>query len=173
MRSPGLVLLLIPALLSLAATSPDPLTGLKTACERSKDQDSLRSSLQALAPTLGFELVENVEDHQYTLRFRQPIAAARLLKVMGWTRAYAFSGDVHQETWMIGLWTSDVPDEYGPRIGVKDPQVGAWAVTPSLAARPAGDLPNLVAGASPAYDLTAYTAQVTEIEIEPWSPDRW
>ena len=183
MRSPRLVLLLLPALLFiLAAAPPDPLVGLKTACEKSKDQNSLHKALQALAPPLRFELTEDFtltpmrpDEHRYTLRFRQPIPAERLVAAMGWTRAYAVSSDVHQETWGIVLWKSDVAEDgnfSGPRIGIQDPHVGAWAFMPSLADRPAGPLPKLAAGASPAYDLTAYSAQVTTVEIEPWSPDR-
>jgi hypothetical protein len=182
MRSLRAVLLLVPAFLSLAANSPDPLTRLKTACEESKDQAALHRALQALAPALGAELLEDFNLHpmrpgsyRYTLRFRRPIDAERLLDVMGWTRAYAVSGDVHQETWGIRLWASDLPDDgtpgNNPLIGTQNPRLGLWAVMASLAGRPAGDLPKVSAGASPAYDLTTYPAQVTEIEIEPWSPD--
>ena len=64
-----------------------------------------------------------------------------------------------------------VPEVSGPRIAVQYPHVGAWAFMATLDDRPAGDLPKLTTGASPAYDLTVYPSQVTEIEIEPWSPD--
>jgi len=181
MRNLRLVLLLVPALLSLAATPPDPLTRLKTACEKSKDLKTLNRELKALAPTLGFELEESIadpespEDGRITLRFRRPIPAARLLAAMGWTRAYAFSGDVHQETWSIALWTADLPEDEnsgGPSIGIKEPRIGAWTLTPNLAGLPAGDLPKLSAGASAAYDLSKYPAMVAEIEIALWSEER-
>jgi hypothetical protein len=172
---------ILPLMLALAtafpavaacATAPDPLLSLRRAIERSPDEATLRKKLKRLAPVLGFKLSEQAAREgriSFTLTLAAPVPARRLIEVFQWPRAYAISGDVHQLSWELSLSSGDIDDRYGPRIGAYDPHVGAWAVSPSLDDRPPGDLPALVCGPSPAYDLTVYPANVTGLTIELWS----
>jgi hypothetical protein len=42
-----------------------------------------------------------------------------------------------------------------------------WSIDVAVTARPAGDLPGISAGASPAYPLATYNAKVKRLSIEP------
>ena len=88
---------------------------------------------------------------------------------MGWQRPYALSTNVHQTRWTIQLWVADLADRYGPHIHTRYPSLGQWAVISQLTGRPQGTLPALHAGASPAYDLGAYTADIASIEVHAWA----
>lgn len=79
----------------------------------------------------------------------------------------AVSGDVHQRSWRIRIAGNELPDPYGRRIVVTPVIAGRWEVAPVLAGRPAGALPDVVAGASPAYDLLECNAEITRIEVNP------
>lgn len=102
-----------------------------------------------------------------TFPLDRPVDARELCDLMGWDRPYAVSGDVHQVQWSIRVWTSDMADPYGKRIATQFPLLGEWAVIARLAGRPRGELPDLVSGASPAYDLHAYEASVGGLEVWP------
>jgi len=99
------------------------------------------------------------------LVFTEPVPAPALCAAMGWARAYAFSPDVHQTLWEVGLWVADLADPYGPRIYTQPPRLGAWRVAARLTGRPPGPLPGVAAGASPAYPLDAYPAAVARLEL--------
>lgn len=77
----------------------------------------------------------------------------------------AVSGDVHQQSWSLMVGGDPIPDSYGPRIAASDLLVGRWRVRARLSARPEGPLPGVVAGASPAYDVTERGGEVVELEI--------
>jgi hypothetical protein len=77
------------------------------------------------------------------------------------------SGDVHQQQFEIGHSTGTI--EPG-RIGSEDPTSGRWAIRVTLVARPAGELPKLVAGASPAYPLPRYPSSFDQLDIVPRDP---
>jgi len=174
MRSTATILALMLAITTAlprgtaCAAAPDPLLALRRAIEQSPDEGALRARLKALAPVVGFELSEQParEGRQsFTLTLAAPLPSRRLSEAFGWPRSYAISGDVHQISWSLLLSSGDIDDRYNPRIGAHAPHVGAWAVEPSLDGRPPGDLPALVSGASPAYDLAVYRANVTALEI--------
>lgn len=59
----------------------------------------------------------------------------------------------------------EVPDPYQRRITVAPLLVGCWEVRPQLTGRPPGPLPVLVAGASPAYDVSERGGRVAQIEV--------
>ncbi len=85
------------------------------------------------------------------------------LAAWGWKDAFAVSGDVHQRQFEIRRSTGSI----GPnRIATVEPHAGRWSVSVTLAARPAGALPPLVAGASPAYPLPQYASTFDHIEIK-------
>lgn len=126
--------------------------------------------LCAAAAALGLSAVEQTvygtPSYKYAvLTFPAPIPAGALCEAMEWARPYALSGDVSQRRWHIQLWVADLADPYGQRIQTRQPQVDPWSVTAWLAGRPAGPLPGVVAGASPAYDLATYPASVDTLEV--------
>ncbi len=169
------------ALLELALPVPSFAAGaeafvrLRQALDRATDEASLRRELETLAPVLGAKLEEQPgreERTSFSLRLASPLAARTVIAGLSLSRPYATSGDVHQEEWELSSWTTDIDDRWGPRIAVHTPHLGHWAVEPKLAGRPAGELPKLTAGASPAYDLALYDAEVVGLDIELWS-DEW
>ena len=144
---------------SLAADPLQALGGAVAALRPDADATVLESRLPA-----GAKLT--VESKRFTIRFEPGVDAATLAKAWGWARPYAISGDVHQRGWQLELYESDLKDPYGKRIATAAPSLGAWRATVGLAGRPQGDLPEVVAGASPAYDLTRYRASVTRVVLE-------
>jgi hypothetical protein len=137
----------------------DALTGKHTVSE-------LCAAAAALGLSVAEQTVYGTPSYQYAvLTFPAPIPASALCVAMGWARPYALSGDVSQRRWHIQLWVADLADPYGQRIHTRRPEAGPWFVTAWLAGRPAGPLPGVVAGASPAYDLAMYPASVVALEV--------
>lgn len=83
----------------------------------------------------------------------------------------AVSGDVHQARWRIAVRGRASSDTKGRHIEAKDIVVGCWTVTPLIDGRPRGDLPDVSAGASPAYNLREHGGVVRSIIVERVSPD--
>lgn len=123
------------------------------------------------APSRAYTLALEDERRRCRLKFSTPVPALRLCQAFGWARPYGTSGDVHQVSWKIRQWDGDLPDPYGPRIKTITPRLGRWALDVALTDRPQGVLPNLSAGASPAYDLSTHAADVASIEIRPFDPN--
>ena len=88
---------------------------------------------------------------------------APMLAQWGWTDAFAVSGDVHQRRFRIMRKTQELSAD---RIATRFPSVGRWQLEIVLDARPAGPLPGISAGASPAYPLPRYAARFSSITIE-------
>ncbi len=110
-------------------------------------------------------------DHSKTLDLAVPARdAAWFVRTWKLARPYAVAIDVHQHSWIVELFGQKVDDPYNDRIALVPITYGGWTVRLRLAGRPAGSLPKLVAGASPAYDLTHYQAQVVGITIERAAP---
>jgi len=102
----------------------------------------------------------------FTVHLQFPVRSASWL-ASAWRLdgAYAVSTDVHQLSWHVVLFTQELPDPGGARIAVGPIAFGRWTVDPRLQGRPDGALPDVVAGASPAYDLARASAGVTSIDI--------
>ena len=150
------------------------LSKLKDALTQAYTLPDAQAAIQAFAPELGITYDEHpvFGRHHYryaTLAFAAPVAATPFCEAMGWQRPYAVATDVHQTHWTIQLWVADLADPYGPRIHARYPRFGQWAVIPQLSGRPQGALPALHAGASLAYDLRAYTADIISIEVLAWA----
>jgi hypothetical protein len=153
---------------------PDQLRALNATLQKARTLQEARATIEALAPIWGIAYDEHEVFglHQYryaTLTFAAPISAQVCCEAMDWDRPYALSTDVHQTRWRIHLWVSDLADPYGPRIHTRAPQLGSWTVIPQLTGRPQGQLPSVSAGASPAYDLRIYAAEIASIEIHTWA----
>jgi hypothetical protein len=150
------------------------LSELKQALAQAQTLQEAKTNIEALASELGITYGEHpvFGRHHYryaTIAFAAPIPALALCEAMGWQRPYALSTDVHQTGWKIRLWVADLADPFGPRIHTRPPRLGIWAVIAQLSNRPQGALPALSAGASPAYDLHVYAADITMLEIHAWA----
>lgn len=134
------------------------LTGLPSTLRSAGSPEQLRAALAA-AP------VEVSQGAGFTLRF--PGRDAHwLMTAWNLDRVYAVSTDPHQQNWQLMGYGQDLADPNGTRIAVVPITFGSWTVRPQLAGRPGGPLPNTVAGASPAYDMTDHAAQVVGIDLE-------
>lgn len=144
----------------LLAALPEQLAGLS-------DMDALERWCA------GARLVPGVADAQRNqgtaklaiVELAEPVPAARVIELLALGKPRGVSGDVHQRSWSIHLETATLEDPYGPRIATQPPRYGSWEVAAYLDDRPRGPLPEVSAGASPAYDLEKTTATVTHLEI--------
>jgi hypothetical protein len=102
-----------------------------------------------------------------TLSLDSPMDAQALCAAWRISRPVAVSGDVRQRSWRIFIAGEELPDPHSRRIAVTPVTAGRWEVALRLAGRPAGALPDVVAGASPAYDLLDRDAEITRIEVTP------
>ncbi len=102
-----------------------------------------------------------------TLELDPPADARELCAAWSIARPVAVSPDVHQRTWQVLVAGRELPDPYSRRIAAVSIIAGRWDITPRLAARPAGELPGVVSGASPAYDVHERGGSVRWIEIAP------
>ena len=78
----------------------------------------------------------------------------------------AVSGDVHQRRWRLMIAGDELPDPDGRRIASAPVTAGRWEIGAVLAGRPPGPLPDVVSGASPAYDLLATGGHVVSVSVE-------
>jgi len=96
-----------------------------------------------------------------------PADARELCAAWGIARPVAVSPDVEQRSWQILVAGEELPDPYARRIAAQTITAGRWDVRPYLSARPAGELPGVVCGASPAYDVRERGGAVRWIELAP------
>ena len=136
-----------------AATRPPHGAGV----ERSFGPSYLRIDLRLVPDPLP----------RVTLTLDPPADARELCAAWAIARPVAVSPGVHQRTWQILVAGEELPDPYGRRIASAPIRAGRWDITPALAGRPAGELPGVVSGASPAYDVHERGGAVRSIEIVP------
>ncbi len=136
--------------LDAATRSPDGLGVVRTA-----SNDGLY---------IGTMLTPSTIPH-VTLGFDPPIDARGLCEAWGIVRPVAVSGDVHQSRWSVLIAGDELADPYARRISARPLTAGRWDVNIRLTARPAGGLPNVVCGASPAYDIVERGGAVRAIEV--------
>ncbi|CAN5378858.1 hypothetical protein BH10CYA1_BH10CYA1_20820 [soil metagenome] len=120
-------------------------------------QDALKSGQVAACKANDDQTVE--------ITLNSPISAKTFSKILGWNSPYLVSPDVHQNTWEIQIPQNPLGKVEDSRIATKYPQIGSWSVRASVESRPAGDLPEIVAGASPAYSLGNYDSGVTRVRL--------
>lgn len=99
------------------------------------------------------------------LTLAHAVDARSLCRAWGVPLPVAVSNDVHQTRWEIQVGGAELPDPYQRRIAAEPFVIGCWEVRIFLTDRPAGPLPALVAGASPAYDVAERGGQVGRIEV--------
>jgi hypothetical protein len=101
-----------------------------------------------------------------TLSLSPPAGARELATLWGIERPVAVSSDVHQASWWLQSGGEVVADAYRRRIATSELRPGLWHVRIRLDGRPAGPLPGVVAGASPAYDVLDRGGDVVALVIE-------
>jgi hypothetical protein len=121
------------------------------------------ADLPAPPPDAG--LGHELRDDRLTLTFDPPGDAVALCRTWAIERPVAISPDVHQRSWIVHEAGESLPDPYGPRIASSAPTAGPYRVTIELDGRPAGPLPGVSAGASPAYDLVERGGRVVGVVI--------
>jgi hypothetical protein len=95
-----------------------------------------------------------------------PYDARALAAAWGVTQPIAVSTDVRQRSWYLFQRGADLPDEYAKRVAAEPvTAAGGKTVRARLTGRPDGPLPDLVSGASPAYDLQEVGGLVDVIEV--------
>lgn len=125
---------------------------------------ALAAAMRSRAAPIPGVTVEGPGGNTVTVRFAAPsvFPLAQVARQLGWGAGYLVSGDVTQRSWHFVLSAGQIAPE---RIGVETPHIGAWDVRIIADARPAGPLPPLVGGASPAYDAMRYPASAVAIEF--------
>jgi hypothetical protein len=133
---------------------------------------ALGQKLAALPPDgnptaldLGKDIKLTVERDGFSLCFVVAVDAYELAEAFGWARPFGISTDVHQRRWQLALYAGDLADAHNHRIATTTPQLGQWRARAELDGRPAGALPPLVAGASPAYEFPRYHATVKVVRL--------
>ena len=115
-----------------------------------------------------FERGSSTSGPVFRVRFARPIPAVTVCRAFGWRRPYAWSGDVHMQSWHIGVWKFDVTPLFGkggdPHIAVRAPRLGRWQIEPRLVRWPRGRS-SVSCGASPAYDMWRVPALVSTLIV--------
>jgi hypothetical protein len=82
------------------------------------------------------------------------------------TQPIAVSTDVRQQSWYLFQRGAELPDDYARRVAAESvTAAGGTRLRARLTGRPVGPLPELVSGASPAYDLNVVGGLVDLIEL--------
>ena len=124
---------------------------------RSLGADSLRVDLRLVPDALP----------RANLELDPTVQARELCLAWSIERPVAVSPDGAQRRWQILAAGDDLADPYSRRIASEPITSGRWDVVAYLVTRPAGDLPGVVSGASPAYDVHERGGAVRRIEIAP------
>lgn len=136
----------------LAATEPPP----GGAIERVVGRDQL---------SIGGRLLESPIP-RVSLRLPRSVDAAELAAAWGIDAPIAVSPGAHQATWRIAGRGPALADPATVRVVAEDVVAGCWVLRAVLEGRPPGPLPQMVAGASPAYPLVAGMCRVVRIDVE-------
>lgn len=137
-----------------------------SAATRPSENPGIERTLSAIELRVGERLLPSPVP-RVTLSLDPPMDARALCAAWRISRPVAVSGDVHQRSWRIHIAGEELPDPYSRRIAVTPITAGRWETALVLTGRPAGALADVVAGASPAYDLLERNAEITRIEVNP------
>lgn len=139
-----------------AATTPPAGAGI----ERRREQDELRVGSHLMPSPIPSVL----------LAFDPPADARWLCGAWGMDRPVAVSDDPHQRSWEILVAGAELPDPSARRIAADRFVAGRWQVGLRLATRPVGGLPDLVSGASPAYDVGERGGEICRLDVRTVAP---
>jgi hypothetical protein len=115
---------------------------------------------------LGVTRVE-IRDERLEVAVTATVTAEQFARWLRLDEAYIVSGDVHQALWAIQVKAGEVADSHQTRIHVTRPVVGPWELRIRVGGRPQGPLPEVVAGASPAYPIAGSDVLITNVTFSP------
>lgn len=118
----------------------------------------------------GIAKVE-IRDDRLDIAVTAAVTAEQFARWLLLEEAYLVSGDTHQASWAIQVKVGDIDDPYQTRIHVTRPVVGPWELRIRVDGRPHGPLPEVVAGASPAYPVAGSDVLVTNVTFSPHRMD--
>lgn len=130
-----------------------------------KTTEAVASALQDAVKSGQIAACNATDDRTAEISLRSPISAKTFSQILGWNSPYLVSPDVHQHTWEIQIPKDPLGKVEDNRITTMYPTIGTWLVRATAEARPSGDLPEIVAGASPAYSLGNYDAGITSVRL--------
>jgi hypothetical protein len=147
-----------------APTAALDLAALCRILRGTTDVDAARAALAAAGMHVEpFTVIGRADETGLRVTVAPALDAAAVARALGIAMPCAVSGDVHQRSW----WLQACAPFEGNRLAAKFPRLGGWWLSVELDGRPAGPLPDTVAGASPAYDLTKVPARVVLVEARP------
>jgi len=151
-------------------TVDDLLRSLPAALGRPPANLATEPALDELArraARIGDLTVGTHDADELPLTLASPLDAKRFVELVGLRgELFAVSGDVHQRSWRLVVKTQDVADPHGKRIATERPRLGGFVLDVALEARPEGPLPDLSAGASPAYAIGRHPMKVKRLTLE-------
>jgi Tfp pilus assembly protein PilF len=105
------------------------------------------------------------DDKTVEIVLKKPCSARTFSRVIGWHSPYLVSPDVHQTLWEIQVPRDSLGEVKDSRIATTYPKIGTWLIRAAVQSRPQGDLPDVTAGAAPAYSLGAYDSGIIKIDL--------
>lgn len=145
------------------------LQGLKQSIAFADTDEELKKALEQQIGVSKYATIKLLDAGSIQVDFPEAIDAKIICRNMGWNQAYAVSPDPQQSSWriMTALRDDDASKEHAAkrRINAQLPQIGSWRIQCVLTQRPQGELPDTIAGASPAYYLGIYKDAVSSITI--------
>lgn len=96
----------------------------------------------------------------FALKLEPPVDAATMTQQFEWAAPFAVAGDAKEKTFSLHLSKGEVEGSKGKKITAGFPRFGAFRIEARLAAKPTGKGAKVMAGASPAYSLETYQANV-------------
>ncbi|MFN8555331.1 MAG: tetratricopeptide repeat protein [Candidatus Obscuribacterales bacterium] len=143
----------------------ETINAFKNKLKKSNTTADLSTSLQSAVNRKQIDSCSVIDEKTVEIQLKNPCSARLVSKLIGWNSPYLVSPDVHQTTWEIQVPRDRMGKIEGSRIATTYPQIGAWTVRASVDGRPTGELPETVAGASPAYNLAIYDSGITTVRL--------
>lgn len=130
-----------------------------------KSAETLADAFQGAVKSGQIAACKAIDGKTVEITLNSPISAKSFSEILAWNSPYLVSPDVHQNTWEIKIPTDPLGKVENSRIATTYPKIGIWSVRVAVQTRPTGELPEVVAGASPAYSLGNYDAGVTSVKL--------
>lgn len=143
----------------------ETISAFKDKIKRSNTTAQLSNSLQSAVQENQIGMCSALDERTVEIQLKNPCSARLVSKLIGWNSPYLVSPDVHQSTWEIQVPRDKMGKIEASRIATNYPKIGAWIVRATVEGRPAGELPETIAGASPAYNLAIYDAGIKTVRL--------
>lgn len=144
----------------------EAITGFKAKITELSAPKAVADALQDAVKSGQIASCSVVDDRSVDITLKDPCSARTFCKIIGWNSPYLVSPDVHQTTWEIQVPRDPLGKVEDHKVATTYPKVGSWSIRAAVKSRPDGELPELTAGASPAYSLAIYDSGITHIRLE-------